>query len=186
MKSQRQCPYVLQREIKRRTRIPPHARFWRKVTKTTTCWLWTGAVTKFGYGNFTIEREGRSGYQKQALAHRYAYESLRGKIPVGLQLDHLCRNKLCVNPAHLRPSTPRENTLNSNGITAQHARKTHCKRGHPLSGKNLRIMPDGERDCKQCARDWKREKYRKQKLLTCGKPVRRWQRKRGLANSMGC
>lgn len=28
--------------------------------------------------------------------------------------------------------------------------KTHCKRGHPLSGKNLYVRPDGWRECRAC------------------------------------
>ena len=28
--------------------------------------------------------------------------------------------------------------------------KTHCKRGHPLSGPNLRVRPDGNRTCRIC------------------------------------
>jgi hypothetical protein len=32
----------------------------------------------------------------------------------------------------------------------QHLRKTHCKHGHPLSGDNLRIGPNGTRACRAC------------------------------------
>ena len=34
--------------------------------------------------------------------------------------------------------------------TQQHLRKTHCKHGHPLSGDNLRISPNGMRACRAC------------------------------------
>ena len=39
---------------------------------------------------------------------------------------------------------------------------THCKHGHPLSGENLRIAPDGiykKRRCKACVRN-RQKKYR--------------------------
>lgn len=41
--------------------------------------------------------------------HRFVYEYFRGKIPEGLVLDHLCRNKWCCNPDHLEPVTVSEN-----------------------------------------------------------------------------
>lgn len=37
--------------------------------------------------------------------HRAIYEELRGSIPPGTQLDHLCRNMRCCNPDHLEPVT---------------------------------------------------------------------------------
>lgn len=70
------------------------SRFWEKVNKTDSCWLWTGAMQK-GYGVARIE--GRS-----HLAHRASYAWANGDIPVGALLDHMCHNKSCVNPAHLR------------------------------------------------------------------------------------
>lgn len=37
------------------------------------------------------------------------FEELRRPIPVGLDLDHLCRVRSCVNPDHLEPVTRAEN-----------------------------------------------------------------------------
>lgn len=77
-------------------------RFWAKVTKTETCWLWTGSLTHDGYGRFRLP----TGH---VLAHRWSYEQLVGPIPEGLVLDHVhkrgCRHRNCVNPAHLEPVT---------------------------------------------------------------------------------
>lgn len=83
----------------------PEVRFWRLVDKTDSCWLWLGAQNGKGYGRFTLS--GRNGWKRSA--HRYAYELLVGPIAAGLDLDHLCRNRLCVNPEHLEPVTRREN-----------------------------------------------------------------------------
>jgi hypothetical protein len=47
------------------------------------------------------------------VAHRYAYEWLIGPIPIGLDLDHLCRTRECVNPNHLEPVTRKENIRRS-------------------------------------------------------------------------
>lgn len=66
------------------------------------CWVWNGAKSPLGYGR--VSRDGR--WQE---AHRVVYEDLRGPIPKGLSLDHLCRNPSCVNPDHLEPVTHREN-----------------------------------------------------------------------------
>lgn len=72
-------------------------RFWAKVFEREGCWLWCGTVLN-GYGQFSFEG-------KTVKAHRHSYEALVGPIPIGLALDHLCRNRGCVNPKHLEPVT---------------------------------------------------------------------------------
>lgn len=72
------------------------------------CWVWTGAVFKKTNGLYSQIRMGRVP-AKLKFAHRVAYEFYVGKVPAGLELDHLCRNTLCINPKHLEPVTHREN-----------------------------------------------------------------------------
>jgi len=121
-------------------------RFWARVEKTETCWLWTASTQGRGYGAMWNG-------ERMILAHRWAYQSLVGPIPEGLELDHLCRVRNCVNPAHLEPVTRKENILRGESDPAKRARQTHCKRGHLLSGDNLYVVPpNGYRRCRECIR----------------------------------
>lgn len=94
------------------TSPPATDAFWAKVDKDGPggCWLWTGYTSPRGYGD-----TGRYGLSRTRLAHRIAYELTLGRIPEGMQLDHLCRVRRCVNPEHLEPVTPRENIARGDG-----------------------------------------------------------------------
>ena len=77
-------------------------RFWKKVVKTDTCWLWTAAKTKCtGYGAFTIDGKTR-------LAHLLTWVAANGPVPGGRHLSRLCENANCVNPAHWSAPTREE------------------------------------------------------------------------------
>jgi len=75
------------------------------------CWPWKGMIDKDGYGRFHMPKPHKIG--KQAYAHRLVYELLIGVIPVGLVLDHTCKNTACVNPDHLEPVSQAENARRS-------------------------------------------------------------------------
>lgn len=85
-------------------------RFWIQVDRNgppgvdgTPCWLWMGSTTKEGYGR--VKWNGR-----EYVAHRLAYEVMRGPIPAGLELDHKCGREACVNyESHLEIVTHAEN-----------------------------------------------------------------------------
>lgn len=127
-------------------------RFWEKVDISGTCWEWTAAKMKYGYGRFrsggSYENGGRI-----VFAHRWAYEYLRGPIPAGLVLDHLCRNPSCVNPDHLEPVTSGENVLRGSGLAAKNAAKTHCPQGHDYTDENTHRDSLGRRNCRACDRE---------------------------------
>lgn len=136
-------------------------RFWSKVRKTSTCWLWTDPPNAGGYGLFYVRTE--HGH-RNLRAHRIAFVLAGGDLPSGLVVDHICRNRTCVNPEHLRAVTPRENTLVGLSPTADNARKTHCIRGHEFTPENTAIAR-GERDCLICRSA--RQKLRDSRLRTC-------------------
>jgi hypothetical protein len=120
-------------------------RFWPKVDFSADCWTWQASVSTGGYGKFSISTS------TWRNAHRIAYELLVGPIPVGLELDHLCKNRLCVNPDHLEPVSRRINNLRSASITANRARQTHCIRGHEFTPENTRVDRRNRRNCRRCA-----------------------------------
>lgn len=117
----------------------------------TPCWICT-SIDLQGYG-----RMSHLGTQRRA--HRVMYMRLVGPIPEGLVLDHLCRVRSCVNPEHLEPVTNEENLKRGFGWGALNAAKTHCAKGHPFSGENLYVKPNGERACRAC-RAASRRRYR--------------------------
>jgi len=137
-------------------------RFWSKVEKTNNCWEWKAGKAYHGYGEFGVNG-------KIVLVHRFSYELFKGEIPKGLQIDHLCRNRVCVNPEHLEVVTNKENVLRGFGISAVNARKTCCSKGHELQEPNLyqSALRLGWRSCKICNRKRGREYYekRKQRLI---------------------
>ncbi len=127
-------------------------RFWNKVRKTDTCWLWTAYTMPNGYG-----KVGRNG--KVHLAHRVAYEMEHGPIPAGLQVDHLCRVRHCVRTSHMELVDQRTNLLRGVGVSARNAQKTHCPHGHAYDLFNTRYRSNGDRRCNQCQNERNARRY---------------------------
>lgn len=88
------------------------ARYWKKVRKTSDCWLWTGALNGEGRGRFTVDK--RTVYAYVAALILSGIEVAPGQI-----VRHLCGNPSCVRPDHLDPNGgQRENNLD----TVEHGR----------------------------------------------------------------
>jgi hypothetical protein len=70
------------------------------------CWPWTAKIDDGGYGHFAVTSK------RDALAHRYAYQLIRGFVLPGMLICHDCPKgdlRSCCNPAHLRPGTNMDN-----------------------------------------------------------------------------
>ncbi len=126
------------------------------------CWLWTGATSSHGYGrifwNGTVYR-----------ASRISWFLRHGVLPPEeLHACHHCDTPACVNPDHIFLGTRSDNHQDSiakgrhiykrgygkdwskeRPRISKRARK-FCKRGHPFSGENLYVDPDGYAGCKEC------------------------------------
>ncbi len=118
------------------------------------CWIWLGYINAFGYGS-------RKYRGRNFRAHRLVYLVLKGQIPSGLELDHLCRVRRCVNPDHLEPVTRQEHNRRGTGFSELNRRKTHCPKGHAYDW----AMKTGRinRQCLTCRRAQYNEMYAKRR-----------------------
>jgi hypothetical protein len=79
----------------------PRERFWKYVAmhgSESGCWEWLGGKTWDGYGRFRVT-------DRTVRAHRFMWQLVFGDVTEGMELDHLCRNRICVYPGHLQEVT---------------------------------------------------------------------------------
>lgn len=79
-------------------------RFWAKVRKTRSCWIWTGPKTskQRPYGRIQVNG-------KATLTHRLSWAIAYGPLNDEEKVIHKCDNPPCVRPTHLTKGTHSEN-----------------------------------------------------------------------------
>lgn len=77
-------------------------RFWEKIEKTSTCWLWRGNTNWFGHGIFWAD-------EFRWKAHRYMWKLIYKNIPPRMHVLHHCDIAACVNPQHLYTGSQKDN-----------------------------------------------------------------------------
>jgi hypothetical protein len=91
-----------------KSELTPEERFWLKVKKTESCWLWiAGPHGDHIYGQMNW-------FGKYKRAHVISWIINRGLIPAGRLVLHNCPagdNMKCVNPAHLYLGTHKDNAI---------------------------------------------------------------------------
>lgn len=83
------------------------------------CWLWLGGDDGGGewHGLGAYGRILRPGTRRVMPVHRYVFETFKGPIPFGHDIDHMCAKwapdprpcRKCVNPDHLQAVLPHIN-----------------------------------------------------------------------------
>ena len=129
-------------------------RFWCKVALIPfhTCWEWTGAIRRDGYGHMKVDKQYLS-------AHRLSWELHNGAIPEregfhGTVVMHTCDNKRCVNPAHLQLGAQSDNIKDCynkgrsilNVLNTAKAKRDKCLHGHTL------VQFKNGRYCRVCSK----------------------------------
>jgi len=111
------------------------------------CWIWTGFLTNFGYG------QAWNGARMEG-AHRISYRDANGDIEPGMHVDHLCRNKSCVNPDHLEAVTQTVNNERNPEWAGNMERCGSGRHERPLGNK---------RGCSDCKKEYMKKYYRENK-----------------------
>jgi hypothetical protein len=60
-------------------------------------WLFTGHITKSGYGQINLGSRGEG----LDYVHRVSWRLIKGEIPIGMNVIHNCDVRNCINPDHL-------------------------------------------------------------------------------------
>lgn len=131
------------------------------------CWIYLGQINAKGYPLCSFVNF------KTKTAYRLVYELCKGKIPAGLEIDHVCRVRSCINPNHLDAVTHAENMRRSIGYNIGHHVLTVCRKGHPYTPENEIIRRHWKtgaiyHNCRICTNEAQRKNALKRKMRTNG------------------
>ena len=130
--------------------------FWYRVDVggLDSCWEWSLARDKDGYGKWGIRRDGKA---VSVRCNRIALQIKLGRpLPPEAKALHTCDNPPCCNPDHLYEGSQYDNEEDK-VLRGRHANliKAECAKGHPYEGMNIYARPARHgtmRDCQACRR----------------------------------
>lgn len=101
--SRQSCGCLRKQRYRETVKARLAARFWRRVQKGDSCWLWLGARDRGGYGLVSVDR-------KRMPATHLAWFLAHGSFPLnGLIACHKCDNPPCIRADHLFLGTQADN-----------------------------------------------------------------------------
>ena len=77
------------------------------------CWISRYSVASHGYSQIGWQTKTS---RHVVLGHRAAWVHVNGQVPLGMTLDHTCKERRCVNPEHLRALPNFENARRIDGM----------------------------------------------------------------------
>jgi hypothetical protein len=114
-------------------------------------------------GYLMVKLKEPDGNSRTVTVHSLVARAFIGPRPDGALVRHLDDSPTNNRVGNLAYGTLSDNGLDAVGNGRNHqAAKTHCVKGHPLSGGNLYIRPQGGRACQKC-RDDAAARYRARK-----------------------
>ena len=129
------------------------------------CLIWTGRLTKDGYGQTKLAGRRRP-------VHVVVFEAVHGPVPAALDVGHVCHDldttcpggpcehRACAHPDHIAAQTRSENARGGRHAARQRAKwatALTCPAGHFWADGNDYVRPDnGRRGCRTCRREARR------------------------------
>lgn len=129
-------------------------RFWSKVDKTPTCWLWIGQLNHSSTQNRTRNYGIFYNGKRMILPHRWVYMEVFGVLDSTVHVHHKCGVSTCVRLAHLE-------ALPADEHMRLHGNSDFCANGHPRTEQNgywhTHVRGTSGKlyyNCRPCKREW--------------------------------